>query len=298
VDVDVDGTLSIANAAAGPHAGALRAGIEITDVAVSGSGFSVTGIETGDWIGAGQTLNAEAHFNAIGKLAGTYFGSAEVSSVMNSQPGSFLNGRTPMDDVVWQLRYTVPTITDDMADFGVGQDFSLAIAATDTAAALVGGSSSTAQEVALGFIGNPETGGEGTAAIVGSAVEIHFEQDGDLYVLQLTYDDASLPPGMLETDLRLLFFDPDLNAWIDAIDANSDGGAGEQFHLGSFSDFVATLGGGPLPLSAHGVDIEENTVWAVLNHASVFAAGVVPAPGTATLLVLSLLVFARRQRRR
>jgi hypothetical protein len=103
---------------------------------------------------------------------------------------------------------------------------------------------------------------------------------------------------MLETDLRLLFFDPDLNAWIDAIDANSDGGAGEQFHLGSFSDFVATLGGGPLPLSAHGVDIEENTVWAVLNHASVFAAGVVPAPGTATLLVLSLLVFARRQRRR
>lgn len=298
IDPAVAGTVWLANAAAGPHAGAQRAGVEITGITITG-GFGLNGIAVNDFVAADEQLNGQVVFNALGKLAGHHQGVLTIAAQMNSAADGYLNGRTPMGDLVWQLTFSVPTITDNTASVGGGGDFAgLGINDEDTAAALIGGTSSTEQEVTLAFAVNPEAGGPGTAALAGQAVDIHFEQDGDLYVLQLTYDDTNLPPGMLETDLRLLYFDPDLNAWIDAIDANSDGGAGEQFHLGSFSDFVATLGGGPLPLSAHGLDIEENTVWAVLNHASVFATGVVPAPSTGAPLALGLLAFARRQRRR
>jgi hypothetical protein len=299
IDPGVDGAVWLANAAAGPHAGALRAGVEITDVNLSGHGFGFSGIDVDDFAGAGEQLAGQVSFNAAGKLAGVYNGVLTLGMQMNSAAGSYLNGRTPMDDLVWSLQYTVPTVTENVTALGAGQDFAeaaLGIHSPTTAAALIGGSASADQEVSLSFTDNPEAGGFGTAAILGSAIELTFAQGGDVYVLQLTYDPANLPAGLAEIDLRLLFYDPAAMAWIDAIDANSDGGEGEQFYLGSFSDFVATLGGGPLPLSAHGLDIEENTVWAVLNHASVFATGVVPEPRTATLLLLALLSIFRRQR--
>ncbi len=301
IDAGVDGTVWLANAAAGPHVGAKRADVEITGVSVSGQGFSVDGISVGDFVNPGEQQAGQAFFDPTGKLAGLYEGELTVAMAMASEEQGYLNGKQSMADVVWQLRYTVPVLTEDAGVVGAGSDFAaagLGISGTDTAAALVGGESSTTQNVSLAFIGNPEAGGFSTAALAGQAVEVHFDAAGDVYVLQLTYDENALPAGMVEADLRLLYFDPGLNAWIDAIDANSDGGVGEQFVLSSFGAFEAGLGGGALPLSAHGLDMVGNTVWAVLDHASVFGMGVIPEPGSALLFMTGLALTAAGRRRR
>jgi len=95
-----------------------------------------------------------------------------------------------------------------------------------------------------------------------------------LFVLQLTYNDGSLPAGATEADLNLLWFDTGAQAWTDAVDGNTAGTPTQFF--GSFEDYLASAGGGSFDagdLGAFGVDTANNHVWAVLNHASLFAVG-------------------------
>jgi hypothetical protein len=141
-----------------------------------------------------------------------------------------------------------------------------------------------------------------TALILGDTVDIDFEALADLYVLQMTYQDGSLPAGMAETDLRLLFYDALANggvgAWVHAIAANSDGGAGGLFFDGSYQSYLDTLALPAMPqLSMFGVDSFANHVWAVLDHHSTFGVGIVPEPAVVSVLMLAAPAMLRRRRR-
>jgi len=92
-------------------------------------------------------------------------------------------------------------------------------------------------------------------------------------------------PGWLETDGRA----GDLvgvDEWANAVDGNfTVGGRAVPHYLGSWSAFVASQGGGPLPLGEYvgswGVDIVNDNVWAVVDHASTY--GAIPEPSTVSL---------------
>ena len=76
--------------------------------------------------------------------------------------------------------------------------------------------------------------------------------------------------------------------WVNAVEGNSDGGAGALFVLGAYD--------GSLTLGHYGVDTATHTVWAVLDHNSDFAA-MVPEPATMTALALGGALGLLRRRR-
>jgi hypothetical protein len=129
--------------------------------------------------------------------------------------------------------------------------------------------------------------------------------DGVTFVLQMTYDETQLPGGASsETalygteSLYLGWLDPNgggsgIPKWRNAIDGNHGPNVGLTNLFGSWS-----ANGSSTVLGTWGVDTTANTVWAVLDHNSIFAA--VPEPNTLALLLAgsSALLFARRARRR
>lgn len=106
------------------------------------------------------------------------------------------------------------------------------------------------------------------------------EMGADLFVLQLSMTGVTADSflGWLNAS----------NEWVNAVEGNS---SGEGVFVGraynSATDFH---------LGYYGVDTASGSVWAVLDHNSLFA--VVPEPSVATLLGLAGLAFLRRRRTR
>lgn len=249
---------------------------------------------------SGQTLNGEVAFDSLGKLSGTYTGALtvglEMRSVNDDGELSFLNFAPDVVDRVWDLSATVADRNAAASEVGGGggfKDAGIGVNNKETAAALIGGSSSTSQTVNMSFTDDPAGGA--FSLLFGDTVELTFDEVGNRYVLGLTYLEANLPAGFAESDVRIWVFDELASAWTEAINLNSDRGAGAQFFAGSFEVFETTLGGGTLPLSAQGVDVDANQAWAVLDHASVFGAAV-PEPASAALLGLGGLLLTGRRR--
>jgi PEP-CTERM motif len=100
----------------------------------------------------------------------------------------------------------------------------------------------------------------------------------DTIVLQLTYDESAATALFgSESAARLGWFDPLTDRWTLAVTGNRGGSpsfAGDGAYDPA-ADFV---------LGYHGVDTASNTVWAVVNHDSLFA--VVPEPSSFVLLGL------------
>jgi hypothetical protein len=119
--------------------------------------------------------------------------------------------------------------------------------------------------------------------------------DGDTFVLQMTYDPRQLTGNEAALAQRGLIFlvsrgANDSGNWVNAIDFNTGPNVGAANVQGAWA--------GQLQLGTWGVDIANNTVWAVLNHNSVFAA--VPEPGSFVLAGMGLagLAWASRRRRK
>lgn len=112
--------------------------------------------------------------------------------------------------------------------------------------------------------------------------------EGDTLALQLTYDEATaIALYGSEADILLGWLDG--GVWKAAVDGNT--GGTPTFVLGAWH-----VGYG---LGMYGVDVENNKVWAVVNHEGTFAAiSMVPEPQTWVLLagasLLVLVVFRRR----
>jgi len=276
--------ISIANAAVEPHAGALRAADEIISTQVTGlfelAGF--TGLTSGflgnEFVTAGSTATANITFQRFGLLSGLYQGTVSVEHKYVSDSGFFLSGATAQTPIVWNLQHHLADTPADTAAVLSGESFASQVGVNNltTAATLLDGSSSSNQNVALQITGLPPLGSQTVASVATSAVDLSFDNPGDLYVLQFTYTNANLPVGMNESDLQLLYFDPGSGDWTLAIAGNSDGGTGGVMFAGAYADYLATLGGGVLDasdLSAQGVDTVKNHAWAVLDHASQFAVG-------------------------
>ena len=283
VQVDIDPQIFIANAVAGPHAGAIRAGVEISNRTITGP-FTITPESdlVGEMVvGAGETRTGNMQFNRFGRLNGSYNGSVTVELSMVSSSGFFLFNAPPVPDVVWNLEFNLATTATDSIAVNASESFGpnkIGVNDAITATTIVDGSSSSSQTVSMAITSNPEQGdGTQSAALATSTVDVDFSVDADLYVLQFTYDDGNLPSGFTEEQMQLLVFDTLADDWVLAIDRNSDGGAGSSFFAGSYADYLAGLGGGSLDgtdLSSFGVDTVNNMAWAVLDHASLFSLGV------------------------
>ncbi len=298
--LNVGDSLTISNAAAGPHAGARRASLHVTGAMLNGAGFIISGdLLTNDVIYAGDDAVSTVGFNDLGAVAGLHTGSYTLDFRMtddspNAQTG-YLNGALPVASMTWDLEHTVTAQSSVSAPVSSGQNFGdamIGVSNGNTGAAIIDGVSTSSQSVAAMFIANP---GLSNAATFGDAVEIAFSIAPDLHVLQMAYLDSQLPGGFNEKSLRVLVQDG--SVWKESILLNSDNGAGGVFFDGSYAAYLATLSGSAAELSTYGVDIANNRVWAVLDHNSTYIVGVIPEPTSlAMLALLGITLVARRRR--
>jgi hypothetical protein len=275
VQVHLGNSLFISNAAAGPHPGALRAGVEVSNFQTTGPfkfNTSSGDLVNGAFVGAGQTKTAFIQFNRYGLISGTHSGTASISLEMNSAPGSYLNGDPPLPDKVWNLSYNLTDVASDSAGFHGAESLGpnlLGVNNADTAATLLAGISSNNQVAAMVITADPGT----NADLMGAPIDLTLASN--LYVLQFTYLDGNLPVGILESQLQVLFYDTIAGEWDVAVDGNSGGTT--TFFNGSYAAYLAAVGGGVLDagdLGAFGVDTVNNHAWAILDHASIFGVGI------------------------
>ena len=122
--------------------------------------------------------------------------------------------------------------------------------------------------------------------------------ENDVFVLELTYDDADLvAAGVVSgADLILQWRDPVGGQFKNSVLGNQPPG-GRPFFGSSYAQYLVAHGG-IFTLGDYGHDPTTNTVWAVLNHNSAFAAATVPEPGSLGCGLAAFAVLARRRRRR
>lgn len=140
-----------------------------------------------------------------------------------------------------------------------------------------------------------------------------------IYVLEFEYDEGQFvfDPGRNEQNLAeegwiyLGWFEDPANAgggnvptqeWVNAVDGNTTTGASAVTNYqGSYADFLADVahpdaGNLALTVGTWGVDINDNTVFAILDHNSEFI--VVPEPSSLVPLSMACLLIMRRRARR
>ena len=276
VQVDVDPVIYIENAAAGPHAGARRASVEVTNRSFPADGFSVDGLNIGDRSDAGETETATVMFDRYGRINGTYTGYFAVSVKMADPNRPYLNGAAPLPDITWSLAYDLGTISSDSASVSVSDPLGPSVVGVNdaaTAATILDGQSNANQTVSMALTSDPGS----NADLAGTPVDLMFSGGSaqDPYVLQFTYLDGNIPGGVSESDLKVLFYDTLAGEWAAAVDGNSGGSA--TFYNGSYNSYLMFVGGGVLDagdLGVFGVDTFNNKAWAIIDHASIFAVGV------------------------
>ena len=114
----------------------------------------------------------------------------------------------------------------------------------------------------------------------------------DPFVLRMDYDEALLPADEAALaaagELFLGWRDGQTGLWLNAIEGNFGLNTGPQNVQGKWTP--------GLPLGSWGVNVDRNTVWAVVDHNSQFASA--PEPATLALLAMGAVAALRRRRHR
>lgn len=127
--------------------------------------------------------------------------------------------------------------------------------------------------------------GEDAETLVSDIVNI-TGLGGELFVMQMNFDrQTAIDRFGSVSAATLLWYDPDENIWRNAIEGNSDDGAGASRFGMSYDDYLLSQGGDPT-LSHFGIDLVNDSVWAVLDHNSSFAASAIPEIGSVWMLLL------------
>ncbi|WP_425397400.1 PEP-CTERM sorting domain-containing protein [Aeoliella sp.] len=279
VDVAAFEDVTLGNAAA-PEGG-FRAAVKVTATQTTGP-FSVDDFPIEQRVLDGELIQANVAFHRFGQLSGPHVGTYTVSLeqaafVVNEfvDLEVFLANKEPVPDESWTLNYTLTNSNNDNANFTAGFGYAgrLGVNRFEVAATLIDGTSSTNQNVGMQFTTDPDPS---SAEIIGDPVDLQFGGGaGDPYVLQFTYDEFLVPEGFAESQLEVLWYDPVAEEWTLAIDGNSS--STSTFFAGSWEEYLAGPGGEVFDasdLGAFGVDVANNHVWVALDHASIFAVGV------------------------
>jgi len=277
--------VTVSNAPAGPHAGALRASVKVTELSMSNPAFSLSGITVDDQLDPGNTMSGTISFDPGSLPPGTYTGELRMQLKMVDKEHGFLNGDQPVPDIVWNLQATVESSGEDTVSVAPGDnigDSGLGISDPQGGVTVLDGVSGEAQDITLAFNDSPPD--DGTTPIA-TPFDLTFTGTPPVYVLAVSYQDGAVPAGRSEMDLRIEVYDAGTGSWVPAISLNSDDTPpdGAAPYEGSFDAYLAALGGGTLDaadLSAFGVDAANNQAWVVVDHASTFR--LVTAKSTST----------------
>jgi len=162
----------------------------------------------------------------------------------------------------------------------------------DTTVSLLGGTTGSAGSGTFGLNRDVVvTMSTGDPDLLASDVVTLTGTEGDVIVLQLTYDEA-LASSLFgdEANSVLSWLDPSDGDWKNAVDGNS--GGTPTFIAGAYDPMT------DFHLGYYGVDVANNTVWAVINHNSQFAVTAVPEPSSAGVAIgLGVLGLALTRRR-
>lgn len=276
-----------------------RAAAEIIAKVVSGdSGWSVSGFEIGTTVAAGSSAEATALFDPTDRLNGTYLG---VLSVDFQHADQTIVGTASGDlgSLGWNLRHTVSGRTgggaatllagQDLTRFGTSRGEGQG---SNTTLTFLAGVSSEARTLQVAFRDPVE--GEQLFSDVVTVTGL----SGERFVMSLSYDETLLG-GINAENLRLGWLNE--GVFVNAVDGNiasSDIILDSPFG-GSWSAYLEANSGADLTnsLGAYGVDTKEQTVWAVIDHNSAFAAAI-PEPTTYALIfgvgILGLALLRHR----
>ncbi len=279
VDVNSGQKVRLENAAA--PGGGFRAAVKVTGSSTVGP-FNVAGYDVDGRALAGEAIEGDPSLYRFGYLSGGHNGTFTASLQMAYYAiGTgfdfevFVFGAEPVPDAVWSLSGTLFDLLSDNASYAADDPVGpgiVGVNSTTTAATIVGGTTYVSGNMSMALV----SGEEGTTTgHIGQAVLTNFSSAIPIHAVQMTYHPGSTCGVITEANLRLLYYNAGASNWQLAINGNTDGGSGANFFAGSFDDFVATLGGAHLDgeLSAHGVDVVNNRVWAVVNHEGTFGIG-------------------------
>jgi hypothetical protein len=175
------------------------------------------------------------------------------------------------------------TVTSGSTYAGITSTSTLA-GGNGTVLTVLGGTASATRTVTVNFQSTSK-GGQLISDIA------NFASTGtDTFVLQLSYNPASLGATANVNSLFLAWLNPATNTWQNAVLGNTGKSVPQQI-IGAYNpatDFV---------LGDYGIDSVDDRVWAVIDHNSEFAVSV-PEPGTWALLGLGALALAFRCRGR
>ncbi len=286
----------------------------VDDFAVSGHGWSVTGLqagvtETGAATTSDTSFSATLHFDSTGKLNGKHEGRLSMH-VENDQS---LRGATNRDlngghEFVWRMTQSVIGNSGDLwavvetgTDLGELGDklYGISDKNSHNVATLLDGVIQVDRTVSIGGW-RKGSASEFGGTFLGDVFSLKGT-DSDTVVLQATYDDSLIVGDELALaaagDLFLGWLDG-AGDWVNAVAGNTGGAA--NFILAGYEESYLALGN-------YGIDTDANTVWAVINHNSEFGAlnnnapqgpFAVPEPTTLALAVLATLLLAMRRLRR
>ncbi|MCE5278975.1 MAG: PEP-CTERM sorting domain-containing protein [Planctomycetaceae bacterium] len=300
-----DGGLATVTNAASSDNGALgqRASAVLESYQVSGDGWSVAGLtsgvtQTGVVTTTAQAFSGTVQFDATGQLNGSHKGTLTMQ--VATDPALLGADLLSATQLVWSLQEVVTGNTGHLssvvaADIDLGdleeKLSSISDKSRGTVVTLLDGIFSSQRTVQTIW----RDADANDIALISDVLTLG-DTNGDVYVMQLSYDDSLLGGDLQERTLASagglrMAWKNGSGLWVNPVDGNFGAGNTPLFRgLGAYDaaeDFT---------LGYWGVDTDANVVWAVLDHNSEFAVSAIPEPTTlAFILAGGLLALLRRR---